>query len=154
MQNLKWLLPTCLFLILIGLTNCKSADPTQTSKQERINLQNQIESHVKFLNTGNAEKLELIYADDYEGISPVTRFDSKQELVALLVENQQMQNITIEIEIIEMYTSNEMAYAVLDWKAVTDAGKPGEQLLYTKKHLQIWEKNKKDWQLKRSLFFN
>ncbi len=154
MRKLKWLsLPIGLLFIFV-LTNCKSVDPLQKSKHDRIQLQNLVESHVKFLNTGNAKGLESIYADDYEGISPVTKFESKEQLISQLIENQQKQNITIQIEIIEIYTSNEMAFVVLDWKALTNAGKPAEQLLFTKKHLQIWEKGKNNWLLKRSLFYN
>ena len=155
MEKMSWLsLQIFLLLGLIAFGNCKSPEQMHRQKKDMIQLQSQIEFHVKCLNDGNKEGLSSIYSDHYEGISPVTKFSNKSELISQLIDNQKKQNITIEIEIIEIIPSKEMAFAVLDWKAITNAGTANEQLLYDKKHLQIWERVKKDWQLKRSLFYN
>lgn len=145
-----------LFLFSISLLslNCKSTSSLQNTAQDQSDLKNRIELHVKSLNESDEKLLKSIYAADYEGLSPVTKFDSKQDLIAKLVENQRKLNIRIDMEIIEISTTAHMAFTVLKWKAFTNADSPQEQFLYEKVHLQIWEKNKGQWQLKRSLFYN
>jgi len=133
---------------------CKSTSSLQNSAQDQSDLKNRIELHVKGLNESDEKLLKSIYAADYEGLSPVTRFGSKQELITKLIENQRKLNIRIDMEIIEISTTAYMAFAVLKWKAFTNTNSPQEQFLYEKMHLQIWVKNKGQWQLKRSLFYN
>jgi ketosteroid isomerase-like protein len=141
-------------LFLISFSNCKSTQRLKSNQQPEKNLRGQILFHVKSLNEGDVKGLEKIYSENYEGISPVTKFESKKELISKLVESQRKQNLKIEIEIIEVFVKTDMAYAVLDWKAISNFGKPNQDELYHKKHLQIWELNGKNWQLKRSLFYN
>ena len=143
-----------LLAIFLFLVNCKSLDRFQNSEQDINQLKNKIESHVKYLNNGNMEGLESIYAADYEGLFPVTKFSSKQELINILIESQRKQQLKIEYEMIEISTSATMAYVLLDWKVFEKVGTSEEQLLYNKKHLQIWELTDKNWLLKRSLFYN
>ena len=117
-------------------------------------MKERIQLHVKSLNEGNKTALQSIYSVDYEGIFPVSKFESKEDLVSQLIVNQQNQSLKIEFEIIEIVPQKGMAYAILDWKAVTNFGKPDQDELYHKKHLEIWIKTKGDWQLSRSLFYN
>jgi hypothetical protein len=143
-----------LLTISLFLVNCKSLDRFRNSEQNINYLKNKIESQVKYLNDGNMEGLKSVYAADYEGLSPITKFSSKQKLIDILVENQRKQQLKIEYEIIEISTSATMAYALLDWKVFKKEDTSEAQLLYHKKHFQIWELVNKNWQLKRSLFYN
>ena len=147
-------LPFFLLLIFLSITNCKSVSGLKNSNQQLNNLRNQIELHVKYLNDGNAQGLESVYTADFEGLSPITKFKNKQELVHILVKNQKEQQLKVEFEIIEIFVKSKLAYAVLDWKAFTNANTIDQQLLYNKKHFQVWELINKEWQLKRSLFYN
>ena len=145
---------TFLLLIFLSQVNCKSINQLQNSKEHINNLRNKIEFHVKCLNDGNTKGLESVYAFDYEGLSPVTKFENKQELINILVENQREQQLKIKIKIIEISAKSTLAYAILDWKAFINVDSSKQQLLYAKKHLQIWELIDNEWQIKRSLFYN
>lgn len=141
-------------LLFFLLSNCHSTQGLQKSAQPEDQLREQIHFYVKCLNEGNAPALEKIYASDYEGISPVTKFENTRELIKLLVESQRQQNLNIEFEIIELSTKPAMAYAVVDWKVFENATTSERKLFYHKKHLQIWEWIDNAWRLKRSLFYN
>ncbi len=155
MQKSKlFLLQNSLFVIALFFVNCKSLDRFQNSEQNINILKNKIELLAKYQNDGNREGLESVYSADYEGLFPITKFSSKKELINILVENQRKQQLKIEYEMIEISTSATLAYALLDWKVFEKTGTSEEQLLYNKKHLQIWELIEKDWHLKRSLFYN
>ena len=140
--------------LLFSISNCNSTRSLKKNEQLEQNLRKQIIFHVKSLNEGNKEGLEKIYAEGYEGIFPVTKFESKAALIIQLIENQKNQKINIEFEILEISAKTDMAYAVLDWKAISNFGTANQVELYHKKHLQIWVLNGKIWQLKRSLFYN
>ena len=141
-------------LFLFFFTNCKSNQSLKHNEQLEKSLREQIIFHVKSLNEGNEDGLEKVYSENYEGLFPVTKFESKAELISKLVESQAQQQLLIEFEIIEISASASMAYAILDWIVFEKAGSPQKELLYNKKHLQIWELKDKNWQLKRSLFYN
>ena len=145
-----------LFFILIALsfTNCKSNQNLQSSEKFENSLREQIDFHVKSLNEGNSAGLEKVYSEKYEGLSPITTFESKQELIKKIVKSHQKQQIKIEYKIIELSVSVSMAYALLEWKAISNFGQQDQDELYSKKHLQIWIKSGKEWQLQRSLFYN
>ena len=152
---MRSLFPVYFFILLsISFTNCHSSQKLLSSQQLEESLLEQIDFHVKCLNDKNAKGLEKVYAENYEGFSPITKFESKEDLIDILVKNQSQQSIHIEFEIIEISVSTSMAYALLDWKVIEKANTPQEKLLYNKKHLQIWELNSNNWQLKRSLFYN
>ena len=139
---------------MMFLISCSSTKGLKTEEQLNKSLREQIYYHVKSMNDGNKEGLEKVYSEDYEGIFPVSKFKSKEELITQLIENQQIQKIKIEIEIIELSAKSGMGYAVLNWKAISNFGTPNQDLLYNKKHLQIWIENDNNWQLTRSLFYN
>ncbi len=145
---------TLFFIFLISFCSCKSVSQAIKSEENTFQLREQIVFLVKSLNEGNEQGLKTVYADDYEGINPVTKFESKQTLVSQLVENQKKQQLKIEMEIIEIDAKSEMGFAVLKWKTISGFRTSKQQTLYQKKHLQIWIKKGEDWQLKRSLFYN
>ena len=145
---------TFFILSVFHFTNCKSSQSVKSSEQLVKSLHQQIKFHVKSLNRADQEGLEKVYTEDYEGIFPVSKFESKTELIRQLVENQKNQEIKIEIEILEVSAKSDMAFVVLDWKAIANFGTPTQNELYHKNHLQIWVLNNNNWQLKRSLFYN
>ncbi len=140
--------------LLFSISNCNSTHNLKKSEQLEQSLRKQIIFHVISLNEGNKEGLEKVYAEGYEGIFPVSKFESKEDLISQLVENQKKQGIKVEIEILEVSAKSDMAYAVLDWTAISNFGTANQSELYHTKHLQIWVRVDNNWQLTRSLFYN
>lgn len=152
---MKPYLKTGLFIIIaLFVQSCKIYDPYVPKTVEKKALVAQIKVHVNALNDQNRAGLESVYAQDYEGLFPVTHFKNKTELINILLENQKKNEIRIESKILEIHARETMGYALLHWVAIAFPESEQEEILYERKHFQIWEKDdKKNWKLKRSLFY-
>lgn len=152
---MRFIFPVSFFLLIVfSFLSCKSNQTLNNSQKYENSLRQQIAFHVKSWNEGNIAGLEKVYAENYEGLSPISKFENKQELINKIVESQKKQQLYIEYEIFELSATASMAYALLNWRAISNFGQQNQDQLYSKKHLQIWIKTGKEWQLKRSLFYN
>ena len=149
-----FLYPSLFFSFFLILPSCKTYDPYKPKTVEKKSLVKQIKLHVNSLNERNQNGLEAVYEQDYEGLFPVTKFKNKEDLINILLKNQEENEIRIESRIFEIHARQTMGYALLQWTAIAHPDSDQEEILYERKHLQIWEKDsKKNWRLKRSVFY-
>ena len=141
-----------IFVLLLSFSNCNSSKPLK-SNQSNNKFEATILLLIESMNSSDRKGLEKVYAENYEGIFPIVKFENKSDLIDQLISNQKKQKLKIEFEILEISAKKEMAYALLDWKAIANFGTIEQEELYHKKHFQIWVKSKDNWQLSRSIFY-
>ena len=129
--------------------------------QRRIvnhNLNPILETAITFvhhLNNRNFDQLESFYANDFEGLSPIVKFQSKAVLLQSIRKNYSSNSNLIKADILETKTGNTLGYILFRWRILAPTETQEWEIILDKKMLSIWQLDAQGrWQISRMLFYN
>jgi len=140
-------------LLLLSIICCCACASVQTNQKNKPSLEASVRQMIECLNQRDAEGLSKLYAKDFEGIVPKTEGKDINQFVKTTIENFKKYNFQIEIKIHEIYQTKALGYVVMDWQLLTKKQDGTYTVEVASQRLDIWEYHKKQWQLKRSLFY-
>lgn len=119
-------------------------------------IQKNLEEWITAFNDKNTEKALSIYNEDFMGYYPEqkeqTLEDIKEQQKTIF--NNKNLSVKLEIDIIEIETSGNLAFVRMILKAVVKPTYSTQPAVAWDKGIQVWQKNNNgEWKLKRSSTF-
>ena len=141
-----YLIHLLLAILMITASSCHRTQLAQ--KDTETSVRSTINAYIKALNDEDIKILEHLYAESFKSYSPIYE-NPKKQLLADIQAGFEKQDHKIQAKIIEITSGPTLATAHLQWMIVGET----KEVIFAQNLLQIWQKNKNTWKLKRILFY-
>jgi ketosteroid isomerase-like protein len=133
------------FIIIIS-NGCNSTRLAQNDSE--VNVRSTINEYVKAFNAEDIKMLENFYAEDFKSYAPIYE-KSKKQLLEDIQAGFMKQDHQIQANITEITSGPTVATAHLQWMIIGE----NKEVTFAQNLLQVWQKHKTGWKLKRILFY-